>query len=73
MTWRIGVGTVTFDARFSTYGIRLLESPMHAWADIGAMRWTQVGAYLFALILVVIFIEWCSTRIRIRLAHGRQS
>ena len=40
---------------------------------ISAMRWTQVGAYLFALILVVIFIEWCSTRIRIRLAHGRQS
>ncbi len=39
---------------------------------ISAMRWTQVGAYLFALIIVVIFIEWGSTRIRARLARGRQ-
>ena len=39
---------------------------------INAMRWTQVGAYLLALIIAVIIIEYFSTKIRMRLAGGRQ-
>jgi phosphonate transport system permease protein len=39
---------------------------------ISAMRWTTVGAYLLALIIVVVIIEYISTQIRSRLAHGRR-
>lgn len=39
---------------------------------ISAMRWTQVGAYLLALIVVVLIIEYASTKIRARLAHGKR-
>lgn len=35
-------------------------------------RWTNVGAFLIALIILVLIIEYCSTRIRARLAHGRK-
>ena len=34
-------------------------------------RWNRVGAFLIVLILLVIVIEWISTKIRARLAHGR--
>lgn len=35
-------------------------------------RWTNVGAFLIALIILVLIIEFCSTKIRTRLAHGKQ-
>jgi len=35
-------------------------------------RWVNVGAFLIALIILVVIIEWLSTRIRNRLAHGRR-
>lgn len=36
-------------------------------------RWRNVGSFLIALIILVIIIEYCSTKIRARLAHGKQS
>ncbi|MBQ7245634.1 MAG: phosphonate ABC transporter, permease protein PhnE [Firmicutes bacterium] len=39
---------------------------------IGGARWKRVGSFLLALIVLVILIEWVSTRIRRRLAHGKQ-
>ena len=35
-------------------------------------RWSNVGAFLWALILLVLIIEYVSTRIRSTLARGRQ-
>jgi len=35
-------------------------------------RWVNVGAFLIALIILVVIIEYVSTKIRARLAHGRQ-
>lgn len=34
-------------------------------------RWPRVGAILLILIVLVVLIEWISTKIRARLAHGR--
>ena len=39
---------------------------------ISYSRWTNVGAFLIALIILVLIIEFISTKIRNRLAHGRQ-
>ncbi len=40
--------------------------------SIAYNRWSNVGAFLVALIVLVIIIEYISTKIRSRLAHGRQ-
>lgn len=37
---------------------------------ITSSRWSMVGAYLFGLILLMLLIEWLSTRIRNRLTRG---
>ena len=37
---------------------------------ISSSRWSMVGAYLFGLILLMLVIEWLSTRIRNRLTRG---
>lgn len=39
---------------------------------ISGNRWSIVGSFLIAMIILVLIIEWCSTKIRARLAHGRQ-
>ncbi|MBQ9616517.1 MAG: phosphonate ABC transporter, permease protein PhnE, partial [Selenomonadaceae bacterium] len=39
---------------------------------IGNMRWNRVGAFLIVLIVMVVVIEFVSTRIRARLAQGRR-
>lgn len=39
---------------------------------IGNMRWNRVGAFLIVLIVMVVIIEFVSTRIRARLAQGRR-
>ncbi|MBQ1319427.1 MAG: ABC transporter permease subunit [Solobacterium sp.] len=39
---------------------------------INSRRWAMVGSFLWALIILVIIIEYFSTKIRARLAHGRQ-
>lgn len=41
-------------------------------ASISAANWDNVGSFLLSLIVLVIIIEYCSTKIRARLAHGRQ-
>ena len=38
--------------------------------SISSRRWSTVGAFLFALIVLVIVIEYFSTRIRSKLARG---
>ena len=38
---------------------------------IANARWNRVGAFVITLVLLVIIIEWISTRIRTRLARGR--
>ena len=38
---------------------------------IANARWNRVGAFVIVLVLVVIIIEWISTRIRNRLARGK--
>lgn len=40
--------------------------------SISNSRWDAVGAFLLSLILLVILIEYCSTKIRSRLAHGKK-
>ena len=37
---------------------------------ITSSRWSMVGAYLFGMILLMLVIEWLSTRIRNRLTRG---
>ena len=37
---------------------------------ITSSRWSMVGAYLFGLILLMLLIEWLSTRVRARLTRG---
>ena len=37
---------------------------------ITSSRWSMVGAYLFGLILLMLLIEWLSTRVRGRLTRG---
>ena len=39
---------------------------------ISSGKWSNVGAFLLTLILLVILIEYCSTKVRARLAHGRK-
>lgn len=39
---------------------------------IGTSRWNMVGAYLLGLVLMMLLIEYFSTRIRSRLAHGKR-
>ena len=39
---------------------------------IANARWNRVGAFVICLVLLVIVIEWISTKIRARLAHGRK-
>jgi len=39
--------------------------------SINGARWKRVGAFLLCLILLVVIIEWISTKIRARLARGR--
>jgi phosphonate transport system permease protein len=41
-------------------------------ASIQAANWENVGSFLLTLIIFVVIIEWASTKIRARLAHGRQ-
>ena len=38
---------------------------------IGQARWNRVGAIVICLIILVIIIEYISTKIRARLARGR--
>lgn len=40
--------------------------------SISSAKYHNVGAFLWALIVLVVLIEWISTKIRARLAHGRQ-
>lgn len=40
--------------------------------SISSGKWSNVGAFLIVLILLVIIIEYFSTKIRARLAHGRR-
>ncbi|MBQ9059012.1 MAG: phosphonate ABC transporter, permease protein PhnE [Atopobiaceae bacterium] len=40
--------------------------------SISSAKYHNVGAFLWALIILVVIIEWLSTKIRTRLAHGRQ-
>ena len=37
---------------------------------ITSSRWRMVGSYLFGLVLLMLVIEWLSTRIRNRLTRG---
>ena len=37
---------------------------------MSAYRWNEVGAILLGLIVLVLIIEWISSRIRIKLARG---
>ncbi len=39
---------------------------------IGTSRWNMVGAYLLGLVLMMLIIEWFSTRIRSNLARGKR-
>ncbi|MCI5722481.1 MAG: phosphonate ABC transporter, permease protein PhnE [Erysipelotrichaceae bacterium] len=39
---------------------------------ISAGKWSNVGAFLLTLIVLVIIIEYFSTKVRARLAHGRR-
>lgn len=39
--------------------------------SINGARWKRVGSFLLALIVLVVIIEWISTKIRARLARGR--
>lgn len=39
---------------------------------ISGRRWRMVGSFLLALIILVLIIEYFSTKIRARLAHGRR-
>lgn len=39
---------------------------------IANARWNRVGAFVICLVALVIVIEWISTKIRARLARGRQ-
>ena len=39
--------------------------------SISSAKYHNVGAVLWALIILVVIIEWLSTKIRARLAHGR--
>lgn len=39
---------------------------------INSRRWTMVGSFLWALIILVLVIEYLSTKIRTRLARGEQ-
>ena len=39
---------------------------------INSANWQNAGSFLWALIFLVIVIEWCSTKIRARLAHGKR-
>ena len=47
-----------------------IGAPMLGYAKTA--KYTRVGSFLWALIIVVVVIEWISTRIRARLAHGRR-
>lgn len=38
---------------------------------IANARWNRVGAFVIVLVLLVVIIEWISTKIRARLARGR--
>ena len=40
--------------------------------SINGARWKRVGSFLLALIVLVVIIEWVSTQIRRRLAHGKK-
>ena len=40
--------------------------------SISSAKYNNVGAFLWALIVLVVIIEWISTKIRARLARGRQ-
>ncbi|MDL2215652.1 phosphonate ABC transporter, permease protein PhnE [Ruminococcaceae bacterium OttesenSCG-928-N02] len=37
---------------------------------LGSRRWSMVGAFIFGLMVLVLIIEFFSTRIRTKLAHG---
>ena len=37
---------------------------------MSAYRWNEVGAILLGLIVLVLIIEWISSRIRVKLARG---
>jgi phosphonate transport system permease protein len=37
---------------------------------ITSSRWSMVGSYLFGLIILMMLIEWVSTKIRNRLTRG---
>lgn len=39
--------------------------------SISSFKYQRVAAFLWALVLLVVIIEWISTQIRARLAHGR--
>jgi len=39
---------------------------------INSRRWSMVGSYMFGLILLVLIIEWVSTKIRANLARGER-
>ena len=38
---------------------------------INSRRWTRVGSFIFAMILLMLVIEWASTKIRAKLARGQ--
>lgn len=40
--------------------------------SISGFKYRKVAAFLWTLVLLVVVIEWVSTRIRARLAHGKQ-
>lgn len=40
--------------------------------SISSAKYNRVGAFLWALIVLVVIIEWISTKIRRRLAHGKR-
>ena len=37
---------------------------------MSSYRWSDVGAILLGLIILVLFVEWFSTKLRARLLHG---
>ena len=37
---------------------------------INSSRWSMVGAYLCGMVVLMLLIEWLSTKIRKRLARG---
>ena len=37
---------------------------------ISSSRWSMVGAYLFGMVVLMLVIEFCSTRIRRKLTQG---